>query len=281
MEHLLTESPSHSPVLLLFTHGATEDAEFSTPAITKFLTDYDTELKRLKEITRLGGTHGSRRWDEKSLTALIAKSALICGELDDVCSHKCDVLLKTVGAPVPNSPTSDSPKSSQPHIADLIDHSTCRIPSYSTLFKYLTTTTGQLSIPSTGYVSHSESLSSHHDVALSVAIGREAVRNMGVHPSPLAWQIDCFGHSATTAKILKETGVEAVVYNRANAAAKKKIGQDGGLFVWSLPDDSGPTEAKVVTAAHQASSSRESSSMNGIMLLDHYNSPATANFRPS
>jgi hypothetical protein len=147
IEHLLTETDAMSSVLTLFTHGATSD--FSDPALSKFLKDYDVELVRLKEITRQGGTHGSRRWDEKSLTALIARSALICGaKNENGCVHSCEVLLKTVGAPTPNAPT-DATNSAdstpdQPHLAGLIDHSTCKIPSYATLFKYLTSKTRQV-----------------------------------------------------------------------------------------------------------------------------------------
>jgi hypothetical protein len=281
-QHLLTESAALGPVLTLFTHGETSD--LSDPAILKFLNDYDLELARLKEITRLGGTHGSRRWDEKSLTALISRSALICGaKNENNCVHSCEVLLKTVGAPTlsaltdsTNSTDSTDTTPDQPHLAGLINHSTCKIPSYATLFKYLKSRTRQLSVPSTGYVSHSESLSSHHDVALNVAIGRDAVRAMGVEPSPLAWQIDSFGHSATTAKVLREAGVEAAVYNRADKSIKHKVQREGGRFTWSLPEGA-PTEGKVT---HHSSSSSETV-MQGILLLDHYNSPATSPFTSS
>ena len=108
-----------------------------------------------------------------------------------------------------------------------------------------------------------------------MALGRDAVRAMGVEPSPLAWQIDSFGHSATTAKILKEAGIEATVYNRADKSIKDRVQKDGALFTWSLPEGS-PAEGKVT---HPSSSSGPS--MTGILLLDHYNSPATSPFSSS
>ena len=224
---LLSESEALIPVALLFTIGAPllpsalpAPEDISSNAVRSFLREYDSELKRLKVLSRRGGTHGSRIWEEKSLTALLGAAESIClgseavndGAADDkngktksknssrknICQFSCKSILKDVGAPLmsPEGNETSAQNGLNNHLASIINFDNCKLPTYSQVITYLSQTTKQLEIVGSGWVSHDESLPSFTDILDSSTLGRSSIRSLlRQTPPSIAWQIDSFGHS--------------------------------------------------------------------------------------
>ena len=67
-----------------------------------------------------------------------------------------------------------------------------------------------------GYVSPDEACTNYADVIRNYEEGHDFLRReFGITPR-IGWQLDPFGHSAVTANIMAEMGMEAVFFARMN-----------------------------------------------------------------
>ena len=118
------------------------------------------------------GDGKSRKFESSSLTKLFKSIETICTTFEK-CEHPCDSISKEVGAP-----------------ANLINSDTCRLPSYSQVFRYLSTSTKQLEIVGIGWVSPDESLPTFSELLDGATLGRSAARTIAkVRPPEVAWQV--------------------------------------------------------------------------------------------
>ena len=75
---------------------------------------------------------------------------------------------------------------------------------------------GQLEFVQGGLVSPDEATTNYADVLRNYEAGHDWLRGeFGVTPR-IAWQLDPFGHSAVTAELMAEMGMEAIFFARMN-----------------------------------------------------------------
>ena len=89
---LFDGSDKLSSIASLFRIGTR--GEYSESAVRSFLGEYDREVARMQDLTKRGGTHGSRVWDALSLDRLVQASKFICS-LESV---KCNFSCKSIGS---------------------------------------------------------------------------------------------------------------------------------------------------------------------------------------
>lgn len=113
---------------------------------------------------------------------------------------------------------------------------------------------GQLEFVHGGYVSHDEATTNYADVLRNFEAGHDFLKNeFGVTPR-VAWQLDPFGHSAVTASLAADMGIEAIFFARLNKEKYDDLAASEDLeFIWK------PTFASNEILAHA--------------LHDHYNPP--------
>ncbi|GMI18064.1 hypothetical protein TrLO_g1189 [Triparma laevis f. longispina] len=239
--------------------------KYSESAIRSFLNEYDREVKRMQDLTKRGGIHGSRVWDEEHLNKLIATSNIICANPNLTCNFSC----KSLGSAADSTP------------------STCMLPSYNQAFLFLVKQTKQLEVVGSGWVSHDESLPNYAEVLGSSTLGRGAMRSIlsddvsssdqnDYDPLSIAWQVDSFGHSVTTAKLFKSIGFRAAVYNRLSYETKKEfIDSKALLFNWA---SSSSSYSSTTNAEMNRRDKVHPTSLLSVLLRNHYNSPPTRYF---
>jgi hypothetical protein len=125
-------------------------------------------------------------------------------------------------------------------------------------------------------VSHDEALPNFSDILDQATLGRAFVRQLLRRPPPsVAWQVDSFGHSVTTNKLLAGMDYRAVVYNRVRWDLKKLFAQRRALlFNWSF-GGGGVVTSEAAFGGRAQHDSGGVRSMTSVMLKDHYNSPQT------
>ena len=75
---------------------------------------------------------------------------------------------------------------------------------------------GQLEFVQGGLVSPDEATTNYADVLRNYEAGHDFLRGeFGVTPR-IGWQLDPFGHSAVTAELMAEMGMEAIFFARMN-----------------------------------------------------------------
>ena len=127
-----------------------------------------------------------------------------------------------------------------------------------------------------GWVGHDETLPGYTDVLGSTTLGRAAMRrDLGLAPE-IAWQVDSFGHSATTSRLLNEAGFRAAVYNRLSWDVKSRmLGVRATLFNW-VPGQGVAAEATIHGNRGDHDGSGGGFGTLSVLLRDHYNSPQTS-----
>ena len=215
------------PITLLFALGG--KGKPNQAALRSFLNEYDRELKRMKDLTRRGGTHGSRRWDELSLKKLVESAKGACAAAVDGrgCKFSCKTLL--IG---------QEWEEGSAYATALGNDDECKVPTYKQAMLYLTKNRGelkrgQLEVVGSGWVGHDETLPDYADVLGSMTLGRTSMRKeLGFAPE-IAWQVDSFGHSSTSSRLFREMGFRATLYNRLSWDIKKRmLGYRATLFNW-------------------------------------------------
>ena len=273
-------SPSSSP-----SSSIPPADSLSRPALASFLTNYDAALESNFALSRTGGAAGARLWEEKSLAALLSAANAVCAGGAD-CRFSCKSLLEEVGATggheeEPGEENDKGKDEATSGLAAAVDLSKCRLPTYSQVVSHLLSTR-QLSLVGAGLVSHDEALSPFFDVADQATLGRSFVRVLlNRAPPSVAFQVDSFGHSRTTRKLLALMNFRAVVYNRVRWDLKIAFGkQRAMLFGWRVDGDGVQMGDPGFSSSPPSSSSSSSSSLPppfiSVLLKDHYNSPQTA-----
>ena len=75
---------------------------------------------------------------------------------------------------------------------------------------------GQLELVQGGLVSPDEATTNYADVLRNYEAGHDFLRSeFGMTPR-IGWQLDPFGHSAVTAELMAEMGMEAIFFARIN-----------------------------------------------------------------
>ena len=92
---------------------------------------------------------------------------------------------------------------------------------------------GQLEFVQGGFVSPDEATTNYADIMRNFEAGHDFLRNeFGVTPR-IGWQLDPFGHSAMTASMLAQMGMEAVFFARINRDKHLELRESSDLeFIW-------------------------------------------------
>lgn len=116
-------------------------------------------------------------------------------------------------------------------------------PSWAGLLRYLVDQ-GQLEVAGGGWVSHDEALTSPRGALDQLTLGRRALLALGLRPPGVApggsavgvsWQVDTFGHSATTAALLQGLGYSGHIANRVHHQTKAALRAAHALeFEWEV-----------------------------------------------
>ena len=92
---------------------------------------------------------------------------------------------------------------------------------------------GQLEFVQGGLVSPDEATTNYADVLVNYEAGHDFLRDeFGVTPR-IGWQLDAFGHSAVTASMLAQMGMEAVFFARMNRDKHLELKESSDCeFIW-------------------------------------------------
>ena len=59
-------------------------------------------------------------------------------------------------------------------------------------------------------------------------------RELNIKPPKIAWQVDAFGHSASSNRLFAEMGYEAIFFSRMNETLKGELRKKKQMqFIWS------------------------------------------------
>ena len=76
---------------------------------------------------------------------------------------------------------------------------------------------GQLEFVSGGWISSDEACPVFTELIENMKVGHDFLyREFGLPPPKIAWHMDAFGHSATTARMFTEVGFDAFFFSRMN-----------------------------------------------------------------
>ena len=151
-----------------------------------------------------------------------------------------------------------------------IDSSFC--PSWAGLLRYLVQC-GQFDVVGGGWVSHDEALSSPYSVVNQLTLGRRTLLGLGLSgpgaecstgsddgqtsmsPATVSWQVDPFGHSASTAKIFQDLGYRGHFMNRLHWWTKTSMRWRKALEWVSSGSGTSPSFISVVLDEHYSAPS--------------------------
>ena len=93
---------------------------------------------------------------------------------------------------------------------------------------------GQLEIVHGGLISPDEATTNYADVIRNFEMAHDWLMNeFGIKPK-IAWQLDPFGHSRSTADLMAQMGMEALFIARINEDDHRKRAKDQDLqFLWT------------------------------------------------
>ena len=95
----------------------------------------------------------------------------------------------------------------------------------------------------------------------------------GILPVATAWQIDSFGHSGLTARVLREMGYDSVVLNRIDATEKSSRTAEGTLEFWWQQES-----ADINQHSDEGASRNDNTPHDGVLahiLVEHYKTPSS------
>ena len=95
-------------------------------------------------------------------------------------------------------------------------------PSWSDVVRFLVHE-GQFAIAGGGWVQHDESLVSVGGALEQLTLGRRRLREWGLAPPTSSWQVDSFGHTTTTAALLRGMGYTSHILNRLPYTTKAAL----------------------------------------------------------
>ena len=76
---------------------------------------------------------------------------------------------------------------------------------------------GQLEFAQGGWISPDTASPNYQEFLHSLRVGHDFLeRELNLQPPKIAWQIDAFGHSATSSRLFEEMGYEAIFFSRMN-----------------------------------------------------------------
>ena len=89
---------------------------------------------------------------------------------------------------------------------------------------------GQFEFVSGGWVASDEACPIYTELLNNIKVGHDFLeREFGLAPPKVAWHMDSFGHSSTTARLFDELGFEALFFARMNDTQKEEFKDDQAL----------------------------------------------------